>query len=1224
MKFTNTLFFIMLCFAVHAQSKSKLLAEDILSISYSKELQTPSHIVFNEKSKVKKAEIRALIATIFEIDKHELILKKTTSLAQEVVVERYTRHIDGIRVPHCGYTAIKKNGELQSIHAEHYKVIASNKNAILSEVEALSSVLPKLGSELFAWESTAQLMSAYNKDSDTYKKLAKALKKDYPTGEIVYLSDYYSDHKELEKAYLFTIESVSPEFRDRVYVSAADGRILLRDPQLKHGSGDTRYSENKSFPTTEISGPPGAIYELKGIESSSGIYCETRSLEGLGGTPVSTPAIAALSDSIADGDEMDPCLLDNDMETIAEFGDDEWDANEHRKVAFTGGAQSCCLTYVPLQCDELRNDDIALDAHWGASIVVKYFKEIHNRFGYDDEGADIYSYVHHGLSHENASWNGLIMKYGDGAYQDGTNPGGMFGPLVSLDVCAHEIGHAICTSTSDLVYSGESGAMNEGLSDIWAACIEGFVLNTIDSNLDYVLWGIGEQIDQRDAGLYNEPGARAIRWMDHPPAENNPDTYGAGTWWQDPDCPSPNVANDFCGIHFNSGVLNKWFYLLTEGSGKAFSPGLNKPAFDDEINDKGNSYSVEGIGLSKSEKIVYGANLLLLPNSKFADMRAASIDIARSIYGPCSNEVEQTIRAWYAVGVGSDFGSCLPTISYNEFNPREIFETSLESGCQASSEINLSIFSYMANEIITFTTSGNAVENEDYELCFSSLDFSGDEEKQLKVTIFDDKIEEGTDTIIIHFQGGPYTDSDTIIILDDDAIPAIGSSEILFSDNFDSDTGLWQQELVNPTSMINEWYIDALDNNQAHISFPPTTNVTTYTQAVESHIRLRSPLINALGRKNVSVSFTYEVGGERDLVDPSAIFDYGTFEISYDGFDWEEIQLFVGDAMTGGTITEAGAYNSFLPQLDNATFYLGFTWFNDALNGTDFSFMIDDIMVEGEGLEIASSIGSEMETNIPALSRIGYISTNNNEVIAIVEEAKSDLGCTSISIIDNDLATDITPAICHERGTKVYKLDTELPADSISLTLFFNESEVDEWVNPSGLNILAVEDNDINNIESTYTIIDNEDMIVGDFSDNGMGYYTYTFWTASSTQTISLTDIPSSPLSRIVTNSTDNNLGSLRDIIFKACPEDTIRFDPSTDNSIIELVSGSLVIDKDLYILGNGADKTFINGNSITPITLISGATIILDNINIQSDNPHSTISNNGEIIIRNDVIIRQ
>jgi Zn-dependent metalloprotease len=52
-------------------------------------------------------------------------------------------------------------------------------------------------------------------------------------------------------------------------------------------------------------------------------------------------------------------------------------------------------------------------------------------------------------------------------YGDGNN----FDVLTSLDVCGHEIGHAVCSNT-DLAYQNQSGAMNEGYSDVWGACVE--------------------------------------------------------------------------------------------------------------------------------------------------------------------------------------------------------------------------------------------------------------------------------------------------------------------------------------------------------------------------------------------------------------------------------------------------------------------------------------------------------------------------------------------------------------------------------------------------------------------------------------------------------------------------------------------------------------------------------------------------------------------------------
>ncbi len=1202
-----------------AQSIEKEYSDDIQSIRYSTELQTPAQITLKNGSTFKTSDAIKAISKFLKVDNTELSLLSNTKISPSISIEKYSRSIGGIKAPHCNYTVLYKDNQIESIYAEHYESPKSKNRNIITEAEALTMVLPHLESNLFAWEATSNLLNNYPVGSKPYDKLQKVLIDEYPKGELVYIKDYYTDYSGLELAYFFTIESVIPEFRDRVYVSAADGRILLRDPQLKHGTGDTRYSGTRSYPTTQINGPPGAIYELKGIEPISGVYCETRSLEGIGGLPISSPAIIALSDSIADGDEPDPCLIDN-TETIAEFGDDEWDANEHRKVAFTGGAQSCCPAYISGQCDEVRNDDIALDAHWGAAMVLRYFKQIHNRFGYDNTGSGLYSYVHHGMSYENASWNGLFMKYGDGAFQDGNNPGGMFGPLVSLDVCAHEVGHAICTSTSDLVYVGESGAMNEGLSDIWAACIEGFVLDSIDATLDYVPWSIGEQIDQRDGGLFNEPGARALRWMDHPPAENNPDTYGAGTWWQDPDCASPNVANDFCGVHFNSGVLNKWFYLLSVGSGQTYSPGLNKPIADDEINDKGHVYSVSGIGLNKAEKIVYGANLLLLSNSKFADMRAASIDIARSLYGPCSNEFEQTMKAWYAVGVGPNFSTCLPTIEFNQYNISLVTETSMQNGCYASKEIHLSIFSYMANETITFATSGNALAGDDFNLCSDTLNFMGDEEKQLKIIIFDDKIHEGNDTIIVNFTGGIYSDSDTIVIINDDGIPAIGNSSILFFEEFNEDTALWQQELVNPTSMLNEWYIDAGNSNQAHISYTPLTGVPSYSQVVESHIRLKSPLISSLGQKNTSVSFNYMVGGERDLVDTSAVFDFGTFEVSYDGFEWEEIRLFVGNAQAGGMVPDSGNYNVILPQLDNSTFYLGFTWHNDALNGSAVSFMIDSIVIIGEGLEIESTIGATMEAKAPINANIGFISITDNEVIAIIEDCNGDLGCTSLTLVDNDMSLDFVPSVCKQRSSKVFGIETENSTDSIELTLFFKESEIDAWPDFSILNILAVEDINIDSAQANFTIISNAQTTIGDHRDNGNGYVTYTFWIPSSIKSLALTDRPAIPQVLIVTNSSDNLLGSLRERISYACPQDTITFDPVLDGVTIPLQSGSLTIDKDLFILGNGISQTSVYNNNGTTMNILEGVNLFIDNMTIYSETPDAAIHNSANLILGGNV----
>jgi hypothetical protein len=108
-------------------------------------------------------------------------------------------------------------------------------------------------------------------------------------------------------------------------------------------------------------------------------------------------------------------------------------------------------------------------------------------------------------------------------------------------------------------------------------------------------------------------------------------------------------------VHSNSGVLNKWYYLLVAGSGQVISSGLNKPAIDDEITDAGNGYKVKSIGFETAEAITYLAETMLTPNATFANMRDASILASQMIYGIASMEEQQVTNAWHGVDVGDAY-----------------------------------------------------------------------------------------------------------------------------------------------------------------------------------------------------------------------------------------------------------------------------------------------------------------------------------------------------------------------------------------------------------------------------------------------------------------------------------------------------------------------------------------------------------------------------------------
>ncbi len=271
------------------------------------------------------------------------------------------------------------------------------------------------------------------------------------------------------------------------------------------------------------------------------------------------------------------------------------------------------------------SSDAALDAHWGAEKVYDYWLNEQGRNSYNNAGGVLESYVHYLTGYNNAFWSGAEMVYGDGT---GTAAGG-FSPLTALDVCAHEIGHGVCQYTAALAYNRESGAMNEGFSDIWGAVIEDYANPHETDAVAKNMWKIGEEI-----------ATNPLRRMDAPNVRFQPDTYG-GTYWVSVVGCTPTSGNDYCGVHTNSGVLNFWFYLMSQGGSGT--------------NDISNAYSVSAIGTAKAADIAYQTELMLTATSTYANCRTASITAATTLYGSCSPEVEAVTKAWYAVGVGANY-----------------------------------------------------------------------------------------------------------------------------------------------------------------------------------------------------------------------------------------------------------------------------------------------------------------------------------------------------------------------------------------------------------------------------------------------------------------------------------------------------------------------------------------------------------------------------------------
>jgi Zn-dependent metalloprotease len=258
------------------------------------------------------------------------------------------------------------------------------------------------------------------------------------------------------------------------------------------------------------------------------------------------------------------------------------------------------------------------DAAYGAAETWDYYKNVHGRTGIRGDGVGAYSRAHYGNNYVNAFWQDacFCMTYGDGS--------GNTHPLTALDVAGHEMSHGVTANTAGLIYSGESGGLNEATSDIFGTAVE-FYSNTTADPADYL---IGEKININGNGT-------PLRYMDKPSKDG-----GSADYW------SSSVGN--LDVHASSGVANHFFYLLSEGSGAKTINGVsyNSPTSD--------GLPVTGIGHAKAEQIWFRAlSTKFTTTTKYAAARTGTLAAAGELYGTTSAEYKSVADAWAGVNVGT-------------------------------------------------------------------------------------------------------------------------------------------------------------------------------------------------------------------------------------------------------------------------------------------------------------------------------------------------------------------------------------------------------------------------------------------------------------------------------------------------------------------------------------------------------------------------------------------
>lgn len=272
-----------------------------------------------------------------------------------------------------------------------------------------------------------------------------------------------------------------------------------------------------------------------------------------------------------------------------------------------------------------RSADVeVIEAYDGSGVTYDFFAKVFHRNSIDGNGMRLDSTVHYGTRFENALWNGRQMVYGDG-------DGRLFKRFTaSVDVIAHELTHGVTQYAAALGYAGQTGALNEHLSDAFGIMVKQYALGQSANESD---WLIGAAI------LGPDVQGDAVRSLAFP-----------GTAYDDPvlGCdPQPSHMRDYVhttddngGIHINSGILNHGFYLAAMTLG-------------------GKTWEVLG-------RIWYAAlTSRLKPEADFADFTRATVDIAGELYGN-DGRVQSILRE-----VWSDVGLPVPLSSTQQNNSRK-------------------------------------------------------------------------------------------------------------------------------------------------------------------------------------------------------------------------------------------------------------------------------------------------------------------------------------------------------------------------------------------------------------------------------------------------------------------------------------------------------------------------------------------------------------------------
>ncbi|MEO7147072.1 MAG: M4 family metallopeptidase [Terrimesophilobacter sp.] len=286
-------------------------------------------------------------------------------------------------------------------------------------------------------------------------------------------------------------------------------------------------------------------------------------------------------------------------------------ATIHRIVSDAQNVQTVPGTRVRGEGEVAVADVAVNEAYDGLGCTYKLYHDVYGRASIDGKNMPLLATVHYGKDYDNAFWDSRQLVFGDG-------DGQIFNRFTaSLSVIGHELTHGVTQYTANLVYRGQSGALNESVSDVFGALVEQYAHQ---ESAEEASWLIGD-------GLFtDEVEGTALRSMKRPGTAYDDDVLG-----KDPQPATMagyvETDDDNGGVHLNSGIPNHAFYLVATAIG--------------------------GVAWEKAGRIWYNTLTAgtLAATSDFRQFAMATLSTATQCYGADSAEHRAVADAWDAVGV---------------------------------------------------------------------------------------------------------------------------------------------------------------------------------------------------------------------------------------------------------------------------------------------------------------------------------------------------------------------------------------------------------------------------------------------------------------------------------------------------------------------------------------------------------------------------------------------